>query len=215
MRGIGFSGRGAVDIVRRTSKFAVRRHLTPNTRKESSMRFIGICLSVVLTVIVLPAFFSTSFAQPPFEVPLTVANGQMKRDTFRVRAQMGDGIVMIFSWPSGLSSYFSQLILRYFDGTAYVYVNMLTDTTVDMTAAGEDVTATIYSGGLVTSVTQTSPAKPAEFVLEQNYPNPFNPATKIRFSLPTLQFTTLKVYDLLGQQVATLVNETLGAGTYE
>jgi len=179
------------------------------------MRFIGICLSVVLTVIVLPAFFSTSFAQPPFEVPLTVANGQMKRDTFRVRAQMGDGIVMIFSWPSGLSSYFSQLILRYFDGTAYVYVNMLTDTTVDMTAAGEDVTATIYSGGLVTSVTQTSPAKPAEFVLEQNYPNPFNPATKIRFSLPTLQFTTLKVYDLLGQQVATLVNETLGAGTYE
>jgi hypothetical protein len=71
-----------------------------------------------------------------------------QKDTFRVRAQMGSGTIMFFSWPASLSSYFSQLTLRYFDGTANVYVNMLTDTSVDMTTAGDLAIASIFAVGL-------------------------------------------------------------------
>ncbi len=56
---------------------------------------------------------------------------------------------------------------------------------------------------------------PTEYSLEQNYPNPFNPTTKIRFSIPQAGLTTIKIYNLLGQEVATLVNEYKNAGTYE
>ena len=56
---------------------------------------------------------------------------------------------------------------------------------------------------------------PSDFVLEQNYPNPFNPATNIRFSLPEANQVTLRVYDLLGQEVATLANQFMNAGTFE
>jgi len=58
---------------------------------------------------------------------------------------------------------------------------------------------------------------PENFELFQNYPNPFNPSTKIKFSIPigTLNYVSLKVYNVLGNEVATLVNKELPAGNYE
>ena len=56
---------------------------------------------------------------------------------------------------------------------------------------------------------------PTKYALFQNYPNPFNPATIIKYSVPELSFVTLKIYDLLGSEVATLVKEEKPAGTYE
>ncbi len=56
---------------------------------------------------------------------------------------------------------------------------------------------------------------PSKFALSQNYPNPFNPSTSIQYAISSTQFVTLKVYDLLGREVATLVNEEKAAGSYE
>ena len=57
-------------------------------------------------------------------------------------------------------------------------------------------------------------SQPKDFLLQQNYPNPFNPSTSIQYTISSTQFVTLKVYDLLGREVATLVNEEKPAGLY-
>jgi hypothetical protein len=56
---------------------------------------------------------------------------------------------------------------------------------------------------------------PVEFTLNQNYPNPFNPSTTISFSLPHSANASLKVFDMLGREVATLVNGYTTAGSHE
>jgi hypothetical protein len=55
---------------------------------------------------------------------------------------------------------------------------------------------------------------PHDFFLGQNYPNPFNPSTTIEFSVPRSTFVTLKVFNLLGQEIATLAAQEFKAGSY-
>jgi len=70
-------------------------------------------------------------------------------------------------------------------------------------------------GGLVSVDENTSAYFPSEFILLQNYPNPFNPVTIIKYKIPELSFITLKVFDVLGNEIATLVREEKPTGTYE
>jgi len=73
---------------------------------------------------------------------------------------------------------------------------------------------------ILPSVSDSSNSLPTEFSLLQNYPNPFNPSTIIQYEIPyqvrnDSRLVTLKVYDVLGNEVATLVNEEKQPGTYE
>jgi hypothetical protein len=55
---------------------------------------------------------------------------------------------------------------------------------------------------------------PSSFTLYQNYPNPFNPSTTISFDLPSNGFVSLKIYDLLGREITTLINQELSSGKH-
>ena len=73
----------------------------------------------------------------------------------------------------------------------------------------------IYSYKKLTDVKDNQDNFLNNYTLSQNYPNPFNPSTSIQYSIASRQFVTIKVYDVLGKEVATLVNEEKPAGSYE
>jgi hypothetical protein len=74
--------------------------------------------------------------------------------------------------------------------------------------------ARIFKRETVVSVERVNDLTPGSYQLKQNYPNPFNPTTNIEYSIPEQSYVELKVYDILGNEVATLVNEEQSAGTY-
>lgn len=82
-------------------------------------------------------------------------------------------------------------------------------------AAGPDGRIAKFNGDLPTAVLDRVSEIPQAFELSQNYPNPFNPSTTIQFTLARHTNVELKVFDLLGREVAILVDEALGSGTHE
>lgn len=94
-------------------------------------------------------------------------------------------------------------------------------TSLDVFAFAVDSSGYIYAGTLggmfrsinpTTSVDKVNEVVPRSFILEQNFPNPFNPTTEIRYAIRDAGFVTLKIYDMLGSEVATLVNQVEGPG---
>ncbi|MCB0727079.1 MAG: T9SS type A sorting domain-containing protein [Ignavibacteriae bacterium] len=71
-----------------------------------------------------------------------------------------------------------------------------------------------YEGENFSNSSVSSTELPTEYSLKQNYPNPFNPSTNIQYDLPTDNFVTIKIYNVLGKEIATLINENKTAGRY-
>ncbi len=105
------------------------------------------------------------------------------------------------------SSWTSQLAIKVGDVNAYCAVSFLDGV--------ETFSDTVIVNTNPTGVNETEiPAIPAGIVLQPCYPNPFNPSTTISFSIPTKSYITLKIFDLLGKEVATVASEELPAGNY-
>ena len=131
-------------------------------------------------------------------------NYQTKRKSF-----YHDGLLV------GGSTYARNIGLSYcsaleFDGTSYTLIGCM-------------LNGVVYGDTTLTGITNLNTGIPDKFSLYQNYPNPFNPTTKIKFdvakSSPLIplqrgEFVKLVVFDLLGKEVETLVNEQLAPGTY-
>ncbi len=96
-------------------------------------------------------------------------------------------------------------------GTVNLYVATYQGTT--SSSNGQSAKVTLSASEILTSV--RSETRPEELALDQNYPNPFNPSTKIAFRVPSSGQVNLKVFDLGGGEVATLVNDELQAGDHE
>lgn len=95
-------------------------------------------------------------------------------------------------------------------------INRLTlDNSGKIYTASAEYGMMIFKNDLVTIVETEDDVTPTLFTLNQNFPNPFNPSTKITYSLTSAGFITLKVFDILGNEISTLVSEDKSAGNYE
>jgi len=84
---------------------------------------------------------------------------------------------------------------------------------VDAAYTGSDIAAGQFNIG-VSSIDDSDNIIPVEYSLEQNYPNPFNPVTTINFSIPNEDLVTIKIYNTIGEEIETLINEMKQAGNY-
>ena len=94
-------------------------------------------------------------------------------------------------------------------GVSTLLVNHVTSDLFAGTTNGQ-----VFKKGDGTTSVENKVELPLEFGLEQNYPNPFNPSTIIKYSLPSAEFVKIKLYDILGNQIALLVSETKEAGNH-
>ena len=93
----------------------------------------------------------------------------------------------------------------------YLFVNY----SADFSVWAEDVYVWMIEIDKAVSVDDQTSLNPDKFELLQNYPNPFNPTTTIKYQIPENEFVSLKIYDVLGNEISTLVNENKSIGSYE
>jgi len=154
----------------------------------------------------------------------TDAQTLQKGLTYNLRISTTPGGVEIFSPMSDLNTGYRKIpalgntdedtswtIFNLPEGTYYWSVQAIDNSFASSQFSPEqtfNITVT-SEGNLSTGII------PSEFALKQNYPNPFNPVTNLEFGISDLGFVSLKVYDLIGKEVATLVNEKLNPGKYK
>lgn len=112
------------------------------------------------------------------------------------------------SHAGGLNDGFTRIAVHYGDYGGMAGLQLLVDE-IRLGTSWEDVSAP-----LSTDVEKIDNLAPDNYALSQNYPNPFNPGTNINFAIPKAGFVTLKVYNPIGQEVATIVNEYKNAGNF-
>ncbi len=137
------------------------------------------------------------------------------KGTYNANITGGSGSVS-YVWYKKISGQWQQISTSSSITLTMVYDNIEIKLDLHDNVTGENVSKTkiiYYDDGLPKKVVQGKDL-PTEFKVEQNYPNPFNPTTQINYSIKEAGLVQLKIYDILGKEIATLVNENKEAGNY-
>jgi carboxyl-terminal processing protease len=146
----------------------------------------------------------------------TVMGLEVHRPSLKIGSQTAgaDGNVSLIYLPGGVSTYFSGLGVYYPDGRKTQRIGIVPDVEVHPTIGGirdgRDEVLEIALGDSIQKYVITSDQP----TVMQNYPNPFNSSTRIFYAIPASGFVKLKVYDVLGREVKTLMAGNLSRGTY-
>jgi hypothetical protein len=117
----------------------------------------------------------------------------------KIFTSVDDGVNWLEQY-TGVNNKLNSIVFGYNDSIGY-------------SVGDEGIILFTSNGGGINKVEEEP--SPIGYYLSQNYPNPFNPSTKIDFRIEEFGFVTLKVYDVLGNEISTLVNEEMSAGDYE
>ncbi len=142
---------------------------------------------------------------------LTISNAKIQLKCSDPWVSSIAGAISLPSIAAGTSAVASSwIVVSYVNSTFPGYFNLKAEISVDGWIYWMDSIRINVITGVEDEV-----AMPSAFKLEQNFPNPFNPTTSIQYAVSSRQFVSLKVYDVLGNEIATLVNEEKEAGRYE
>jgi hypothetical protein len=201
-----------------------------NTRTDSMFKHLGPYSSAPYSYLVtdtwknqLPAFtdtkdlFTTQLANlKTFALGTVDSNATIALPTWRL-INTGSGDFLKSDWPIPVDLSYSDADLQ----TAGLSQFPLGDLnwfpsqkTAWLAQRNQEYTAIVAAMGDPVAVHEPVNNMPVSFQLDQNYPNPFNPSTVISYKLPISSLVTIKVYDVLGREVQTLVNERQAAGNH-
>ncbi len=118
--------------------------------------------------------------------------------------------MLISRWPYDFNRMRMDSVLDWLDCSYNAGLNLKT-----AASDGKIVGSNMWNfGSVLTSVSNNGSGIPDKFALNQNYPNPFNPSTSFTYEISKAGVVSVKIYDLLGREVTTLVNEFKQAGSY-
>lgn len=203
-------------VISAPGNFRLGFYYTGDSNNIDFLYIDNVSLSTPLTVSYPPSILHAQAISTERKVTLSWSSGSSPTSITGYRIQKKNGL------PQDSSTY---ITIEETDANTFVFYDETVELNHNYTYRIATISnpgysshygneATAYVPDELTSI-KTESEQPAEFLLGQNYPNPFNPSTKISFKIAKSGFTSLKVYDVLGNEVATLINEEKPAGEYE